>query len=327
MSEEKLVKKAEKKKKKLFKKWKINTAKLAKLIFDFDDGAKSFITNKYKSSNKIITTNDIVYFAEEPKICKLDIFKPELVVDAKMPVLVNVHGGGWVTGDKKWRIAQGMLFADMGMCVININYGLSPKYKYVESLRHAIMAMRWVENNAEDYGLDLDNVFITGDSAGGQIACQICAVLHNKTFLDRLGLEPVGYKIKGALLHCGAYDFDDLCKNPLAYDIIRDMTGKEHDKIDEYEFKDLVYTIPWIDEDFPQKVFVAYGKNDVFVGKHHLPLLARLKELGKEAIEYRGNFPGVHCFHLFYKTTESKRMYEEEKKYLMEAVREGKTNS
>ena len=301
---------------------KINTSKIAKLVFDIDDSVKSFITNKYKSSNTILETNDVIYCAEEYETCKLDIFKPELVVDAKLPVLINVHGGGWVTGDKKWRIAQGKLFADMGMCVININYGLSPKYKYDQSLRHVVKAMHWVENNADDYGFDLDNVFVMGDSAGGQIACLMCAVLHNKKFLDRLGMAPVHFRLKGALLHCGAYDFEDLSKNPLAYDIILDMTGKEHDKIEEYEYKDLIYTLPWIDSDFPQKVFVAYGKNDIFVGKHHLPLIEKLKGLGKEAVEYCGTFPGLHCFHLFYKTPESKGLYIEEKKYLMSLVRE-----
>ena len=193
-----------------------NTSKLAKLIFDFDDNAKSFITNKYKSSNKILVQEDIVYHASEADVCKLDIFSPELVVATKMPVMINVHGGGWVTGDKKWRAAQGQLFADMGMKVINLNYGLCPEYTYDKSVKHILLALRWLEDNAEQYDMDLDNVFIMGDSAGGQIACQICAVLHNKQFWERLGLEPVKYSLKGALLLCGAYDFAELYSAPIA---------------------------------------------------------------------------------------------------------------
>lgn len=303
------------------RKIRLSTSKLAKLVFDIDDNVKSFITNKYKSSNTIHELNDVVYYPAEADICNLDLFMPELVADVKLPVIVNVHGGGWVTGDKRWRVAQGKIFADMGTCVINLNYGLSPKYKFHQSLRHIFLAMRWLQDNAEEYKLDLDNVFIMGDSAGGQIACQVSATLHNKEFLARLGVEPVGFRIKGALLNCGAFDFDELYKNPMATDIIRDMTGKELDLIDEYEYKDMLYTIPWVDEDFPQKVFVTYGKNDVFVGKHHLALLKRLDELGKQYVTYCGNFPGLHCFHLFYKTAESRGMYIEAKKYLMQQVR------
>lgn len=298
-----------------------NTSKLAKLIFDLDDNAKSFITNKYKSSNKILVDEDIVYNVSESDICKLDIFSPELVVSAKMPVMINVHGGGWVTGDKKWRVAQGKIFADMGMKVINLNYGLCPKFTYDQSVRHILLALKWLEDNADDYGIDLDNVFIMGDSAGGQIACQICAVLHNAEFWQRLGLTPVKFRFKGALLLCGAYDFEELYKAPIARDIIEDMTGVRYDDIDEYQYKDMLYTLPWIDEDFPEKVFIAYGKNDVFVGKHHIPLLKRLDELGKSYDLYCGKFPGLHCFHLFYKVAESKAMYVEVKKYLMNAVR------
>lgn len=298
-----------------------NTSKLAKLIFDIDDNVKSFITNKYKSSNKILVDEDIVYSASEGDICKLDIFAPELVVNTKMPVMINVHGGGWVTGDKKWRVAQGKIFADMGMKVINLNYGLCPKYTYDKSIKHILTALKWIEDNADEYNMDLDNVFIMGDSAGGQIACQICAVLHNKEFWSRLGLTPVNFKIKGALLLCGAYDFEELYNAPIAHDIISDMTGVEYELIDQYEYKDMLYTLPWIDEDFPDNVFIAYGKNDIFVGKHHIPLMKRLDELGKKYDLYCGKFPGLHCFHLFYKMSESKAMYVEVKKYLMDTVR------
>lgn len=307
--------------KKKAKKIRISTSKLAKLVFDIDDNVKSFVTNNYKSSNKIHEITDIIYEPAEADICMLDLFMPELVVCPKLPVLVNVHGGGWVTGDKRWRVAQGRIFADMGMCVININYGLSPKYRYHQSLRHVFSAMRWLENNAKEYNLDLDNVFIMGDSAGGQIACQVCAALHNKEFLARLGVDPVSYRLKGALINCGAVDFDDLYKNPMAVDIIKDMTGCELEEISKYEYADMLHTVPWIDADFPQKIFVTYGKNDIFVGKHHLALFKKLDELGKEYVQYCGTFPGLHCFHLFYKTAESKGMYVEAKRYLMNAVR------
>ena len=300
---------------------RLKTSKLPKFAFDVDDKTKAFITNKYKSSNKIHAIHDVVYYPNEAEICNLDLYMPELVADVKLPVIFNVHGGGWVTGDKRWRVAQGKIFADMGTCVINVNYGLSPAYKYHESLKHVFLALRWLEDNAEDYKLDLDNVFVMGDSAGGQVACQICATLHNKDFLARLGVQEVGFDIKGAILNCGAYDFEALYGSPMAMGIIKDMIGKEPNLIDEYEYKDMLYTIPWIREDFPDKVFISYGKNDVFVGKHHLALLNKLDELGKSYVTYQGTFPGVHCFHLFYKTSESRKMYVEAKKYLMETVR------
>lgn len=300
---------------------KLKTSKIPKFAFDVDDKTKAFITNNYKSSNKIHAIRDVVYYPNEAGICNLDLFMPELVADVKLPVIFNVHGGGWVTGDKRWRVAQGKIFADMGTCVINVNYGLSPAYKYHESLRHIFLALRWLEDNAQEYKLDLDNVFVMGDSAGGQVACQICATLHNKDFLARLGMKEVSFNIKGAILNCGAYDFEALYDSPMAMGIIKDMIGRHPDFIEEYEYKDMLYTIPWIGEDFPQKVFVSYGKNDLFVGKHHLSLLKKLDELGKSYVTYQGVFPGVHCFHLYYKTNESRKMYVEAKKYLMEMVR------
>ena len=300
---------------------KFKSSKIPKIAFDLDDATKSFLTNKYKSSNKIHVINDVVYYPDEAEVCTLDLYLPELVVDAKLPVIFNVHGGGWITGDKIWRVGQGKIFADMGVCVINVNYGLSPTYKYHQSLRHVFLALKWLENNALEYNLDLDNVFVMGDSAGAQMACQLCATLHKKVFLEKLEVESVDFNIKGAILNCGAYDFEDLYNGSMAIGIIEDMTGKKRELLDEYEYKDMLYTIPWIDEDFPKKVFISYGKNDLFVGKHHLALLKKLDEIGKSYVTYRGTFPGVHCFHLYYKTAESRAMYLEAKKYLMDMVR------
>ena len=86
--DEKMKNNEAKKKKRLIK---ISTSKLAKLIFDIDDNVKGFVTNNYKSSNKIYVMTDIVYCPEEGEICNLDLFKPELVVDVKLPVIINVH--------------------------------------------------------------------------------------------------------------------------------------------------------------------------------------------------------------------------------------------
>ena len=86
MSKEERVRQREDRKehrqeKKKQKKIKISTSKLAKLVFDIDDNVKSFITNNYKSSNKIYEITDVVYYPAEADICNLDLFMPELVAE------------------------------------------------------------------------------------------------------------------------------------------------------------------------------------------------------------------------------------------------------
>ena len=171
---------------KVAKKRKISTSKLAKLVFDVDDSVKSFITNSYKSSNKIIEITNVIYDPAESDVCMLDLFKPELVLNSPLPVLVNVHGGGWVTGDKRWRVAQGRIFADMGMCVININYGLSPKYRYHQSLRHVLTAMKWLENNAKEYNLDLKTSLLWAILQAARLRARYARYCTIRSFLQDL---------------------------------------------------------------------------------------------------------------------------------------------
>ena len=76
---------------------------IAKLAFDFDDRFKDVFTNNVKTVNSISVEKDVVYDDALPDVCTLDIYCPPLKGREKYPVLVDVHGGGWITGDKHWR--------------------------------------------------------------------------------------------------------------------------------------------------------------------------------------------------------------------------------
>lgn len=94
-----------------------------------------------------------------------------------------------------------MQFANEGFFVVNINYGLSPKSQFPEPCRHVNYAMNWVYDNAEKYNLDLDNFFITGDSAGGHLASMALAIGKSAEYREKLGIEEPKVKIKKAILN------------------------------------------------------------------------------------------------------------------------------
>ncbi|MGN0771430.1 MAG: alpha/beta hydrolase [Christensenellales bacterium] len=298
------------------------SAIIPKIAFDFDDWFKDWNTNGYKPQLDIKVINDVSYDACED--CTLDLYVPPCKDNEKYMTLINIHGGGWITGDKYKRRGLGLLYADMGLFTVNINYGLCPKYKYHQSVQHCFKALKWVYDNADKYNLDRDKIFVTGDSAGGQLACLLMATQNNVEFRQKMEIEDSPARIKGGVLACGAYDVDAMLKNPMAHDIIKDMTGQTPKNIGQYPYYFAMRTIDLIDKDFPDDVVITYGGYDAFVGGYEIPLARKLEALNKRYFIYRGAFPGDHCYHLYYRRKTSRQFYDLQRDYFDQMRRLGK---
>ena len=294
---------------------------IAKLAFDFDDRFKDVFTNNVKTVNSISVEKDVVYDDTLPDVCTLDIYCPPLKGRDKYPVLVDVHGGGWITGDKYWRRGLNRAFADMGLCVISPNYGLSPRFKYPECVKHLFACFKWICDHAEERRLDLDNVLITGDSAGGQLACLVLAIQNNAEVKARIGAVDSPLRFKGGMLVCGAYDPDSMAKNIFSNKLFLEMTGYGRKHLREFKDYDLMNPVNFVDKDFPADVMVAYGRFDAFVGGNEKILFKRLNELGIPYREYRAKGAGEHCFHLWhYRRPISRKFFELARDYVADKV-------
>ena len=294
---------------------------IAKLAFDFDDRFKDVFTNNVKTVNSISVEKDVVYDDTLPDVCTLDIYCPPLKGRDKFPVLVDVHGGGWITGDKYWRRGLNRAFADMGLCVISPNYGLSPRFKYPECVKHLFACFKWICDHAEERRLDLDNVLITGDSAGGQLACLVLAIQNNAEVKARIGAVDSPLRFKGGMLVCGAYDPDSMAKNIFSNKLFLEMTGYGRKHLREFKDYDLMNPVNFVDKDFPADVMVAYGRFDAFVGGNEKILFSRLNELGIPYREYRAKGAGEHCFHLWhYRRPISRKFFELARDYVADKV-------
>lgn len=90
----------------------------------------------------------------------------------KYPVIVHIHGGGWVYGDKSMAGTAAMLrgFLDSGFAVASVRYSLAPGSIYPVQCCQVAEAVQFLKENGEKYGLRGDNVFLFGNSAGGFLA-------------------------------------------------------------------------------------------------------------------------------------------------------------
>ena len=135
----------------------------------------------------------------------LDIYLPKNA-KRKLPVIVNVHGGGWVYGTKETYRFYCMSLAEQGFAVVNPSYRLAPKYRYPAAFEDMYKVFCFVTEKAEEYGFDLDRVCGIGDSAGATGMAAFAAVLTNPELSERLGVTfPPELRIRGLGLNCGLF--------------------------------------------------------------------------------------------------------------------------
>jgi acetyl esterase len=114
------------------------------------------------------------------------------------PVVVYLHGGGWVAGSAKSHQKLGMQFAEAGYLCINVDYRLAPEHPFPAGLDDCVFAIKWAAENAKRWNGDANRLAVGGDSAGGNLAA---ASLTSLAAEDYAGPKP-----RAALLIYGVYD-------------------------------------------------------------------------------------------------------------------------
>lgn len=131
----------------------------------------------------------------------LDIYRPK-AKQGKIPFIINFHGGAFVYGTKETYQHYGMSLAQEDFAFVNISYRLAPDVQYPEELNDIHQAILWLVEQADTYKLDLNNVFIVGDSAGGQMALQYLAILSNDSFRQLFDYERPAIQVRAAAINC-----------------------------------------------------------------------------------------------------------------------------
>jgi acetyl esterase/lipase len=112
---------------------------------------------------------NITYTTANNVPLKLDLYMPRNIT-APVPVVVEIHGGGWVEGTKESSVLSIMPYLEMGWAVVNVEYRLGRVSRAPAAVEDCRCALHWVFANAEKYKFDPHRVIVTGGSAGGHLA-------------------------------------------------------------------------------------------------------------------------------------------------------------
>lgn len=127
-----------------------------------------------------ITMKDYVLPTRDGETIEARVYRPtELAAEAKLPVYIHLHGGGFVFGTLDTENATCCRIAcAAGVVVLNLNYRHVPKYTYPTQWHDAEDAIDWVHENMAELGGDPSRVILGGVSAGAWVTASVVLDLH-----------------------------------------------------------------------------------------------------------------------------------------------------
>lgn len=143
--------------------------------FIYDSDAKK---HEKQTPPVVEEVKDIPYLDDGNRYHLLDVYYPKNTTE-KLPVIIDIHGGGWMYADKNLNEYYCKSLADRGFVVFNISYRLVPDVTVNEQIQDCALALKWIGENMADYPCDTENIMLTGDSAGGQLASYSAVLIQS----------------------------------------------------------------------------------------------------------------------------------------------------
>ena len=198
------------------------------------DAAKHSVQTPPENIEKI---KDIAYIDDGNIYHQLDVYYPQGTKKSqKLPVIIDIHGGGWMYGDKDLNEYYCLALANKGYCVFNMSYRLVPDVTVNEQLQDVASALKWISDNMKDYPADSENIMLTGDSAGGQLAVYSAILLQNEELRQIFDVENGNLEITALVLTSPV----SYMKDGGAFSIYtKTLWGKDYDKKDTANYMDL----------------------------------------------------------------------------------------
>lgn len=231
----------------------------------------------------------------------LDVYQPDVPREGGYPVLLQVHGGAWMIGEKEQQ-AKPLMYhmAQRGWICVAINYRLSPQSTFPDHIIDVKKAIAWIKENIAEYGGDPAFIAITGGSAGGHLS-SLAALTPNREEWQP-GFEEVDTTLQAAVPFYGVYDFLD--GNSVRADMpMEDFLAHRVLKCKPEDNHDLWHNASpqsHVSADAPP-MFVIQGHHDSLVWVEEArEFVTALRATSKQAVAY-AELPGAqHAFEIFH---------------------------
>ncbi|MDV4151080.1 alpha/beta hydrolase [Clostridium sp. AL.422] len=260
------------------------------LVFTFKDKISLTVSifNKYSEfveENDLLAGNDFSISQESNKDYEeveykntngvpltLDIFHAKKELKNGSPVIIYVHGGSWVYGDKEIPNAISPLldaFRDEGYVIISTSYELMRGEEiFNKQISDVKDTIRWVHKNKDEYNFNENKIGIIGASSGAHLAL-MAAYSDNDDFIDDEILKEYPSKVKYLIDFFGPTDLNTLDMNNVNWDleqIINSVGENKEETLNKYS------PINYVDKNEPNTLII-HSKKDVMVPYENAEIL------------------------------------------------------
>ena len=150
--------------------------------------------------------DNIVYGHDDREMQRLDVYRPKQAQGEDLPVIISVHGGAWMYGDKERYQYYCMSLAQRGFAVVNFTYRLAPESKFPAQLEDVNLVCKWVMKRARKILL-IQNVFLRQEILQELIFWGLyAAICTNPAYAAKYDFAvPEGFALTAIALNCGVY--------------------------------------------------------------------------------------------------------------------------
>lgn len=234
-----------------------------------------------------------------------DIYRPHLITSKG--VVVWVHGGFFIAGDKKGTENLCTFLASNGITVVSMNYALAPERKYPTALRQIDELITHIQSNET---LDTSRIILAGDSAGGQMVSEYVSLITNPSLRTKSGITfKANCKIAGTILVCAPIEIGLLAGLNKKMDRLLPIFGRAYYGTGKWYRKEryqYIKTIEHVTENYPP-TFLTDGNHFSFESQNKEFAFA-LKEKGVEVTELFFEHDKVEHEYVF-KMSEERAMF------------------
>ena len=231
----------------------------------------------------------------------LDVWaRKDLPTDGRAPVLIQVPGGAWVSGETRWQAYPLMdRLLEAGWVCVPINYRLSPRASWPDHIVDVKRAIAWVKENIAAYGGDPDFVVITGGSAGGHLSSFAAMSAGAPEFQP--GFEAADTSVQAAVPFYGVYDlcdWDGAGGPPQTIKFVERVLLKCPLTGDGERWRE-ASPINWVSDKAPPTMLI-HGTNDSLVPVEGARRMAQaLREKSRNAVVYAELPHAQHAFDIY----------------------------
>ncbi len=249
-------------------------------------------------SRVVQATYNVDYWGDGIRRHRLDVYRSRPAPPEQAPVMVYIHGGAWVIGDKREQ-GRPMMYelVARGWVCVAINYRLSPKATWPDHIVDVKRAVAWVKEHIAEYGGDPSFVAVSGGSAGGHLCTLAALSVGDAAFQP--GFEEADTSVQACVPFYGVMDLTDSPEASRFGRGLIEMLEKTVMKTQEHQHPDVFLGASptyRVRPDAPP-FFVLHGANDTLVPVETArTFVQRLRAVSRQPVAYAELPLAQHAF-------------------------------